>query len=130
MQFYQFSKDLSLLTQALISARIDLLFFLAMFIMILLGYALMGYFLLGHSMLSFSTISNSMIYSYLMLLGVFDLDQIKSADNILGLVFFSSFIILFYLLLLNIFTAIIAAHFDKLQKEEDRVDQPGFFSKI
>ena len=130
LQFYSFSKDLSVLTDVLNAAKIDILFFLAMFITILFGYALMGYILLGHSMSGFSTVTNSIVSCYMMLLGAFRLDKISSADSVLGLLFFASFIVLFYLLLLNMFTGIIAAHHEQIEREDKSFNHPGFFQKI
>ena len=46
-----------------------------------------------------------------MLLGTYDRDSIEKADLVLGMIFFVTFMILFNLILLNMFIAIIGAHF-------------------
>ena len=130
LQFYTFSKDLSVLTDVLNAAKIDLLFFIAILITILFGYSLMAYLLLGHSMSGFSSVTNSIVGCYMILLGNFDLSAISSADNVLGLLFFGTFIILFYLLLLNMFTGIIAAHYRQIKREDHTTHHTGFFQKI
>jgi hypothetical protein len=130
LQFYNFSKDLSVLTDVLASAKFDIFFFLAMFVIILLGYSLMGHLILGTSIYDFSSIPRSVLSCYLILLGSFDLEAIKEADPALGMVFFGTYIVMFYLLLLNMFTAIIGAHNEQVEKESNDLPNVGFFMKI
>ena len=129
LQFYNFSKDLSILTDVLNSAKFDIFFFLAMFIIILVGYSLMGYLILGTSIYDFSSMPRSLLSCYLMLLGSFDLQSIQEADPNLGMIFFGTYIVVFYLLLLNMFTAIIGAHNEQVEKESGSPGV-GFFKKI
>jgi hypothetical protein len=76
-----------------------------------------------------------------MLLGEFDYDTMVLADKVIAPMFFISFMILFYLLLLNMFIAIIGAHFEDLKpgKKKDKKknsdgteddENDGFFYKI
>ena len=60
LQFYKFSKHLSLLTDILDSAKLDLIFFLAMFAIVLFAYTLMGYLLLGHILPQFSNMPHAL----------------------------------------------------------------------
>jgi len=53
----------------------------------------------------------------------------KLADSGMAPLFFMTFMILFYLLLLNMFIAIIGAHFDDLKPDKTK-DHRGFFGKI
>jgi hypothetical protein len=132
-QYFKFSKQLSLLSDILESAKLDIVFFLFMFVIILFAYAMMGYMLLGHFDSNYETIGYAVISCYSMLVGEFKVSTIRQADNLLGIIFFVSFMILFNLLLLNMFIAIIGAHFDQIksQKEnENSVKELGFFSKI
>lgn len=132
-QYFKFSKKLSLLSDILESAKLDIMFFVFMFSIVLFAYAMMGYMLLGHFDSNFETIGYAVIACYSMLVGRFDLDTIKQADSILGVVFFATFMVLFNLLLLNMFIAIIGAHFNQLksQKEDsDTQNELGFFAKI
>ena len=132
-QYFKFSKQLSLLSDILESAKLDIVFFLFMFAIILFAYAMMGYMLLGHFDSNYETIGNAVISCYSMLVGQFEVTTIRQADNMLGIIFFVSFMILFNLLLLNMFIAIIGAHFDQIKSQEDdtsSVKGLGFFSKI
>jgi hypothetical protein len=129
LQFFKFSKKLSLLTDILASAKLDILFFLLMFVIILFAYALMGYLLLGHYDTSFKTLGESFVSCYSMLLGEFNTTTILMADRKMGGLFFVTFMILFNLLLLNMFIAIIGAHFDSLSSE-GKDQKRGFFAEI
>lgn len=128
-QFFKFSSELSILTKILASAKIDLFFFLAMFISVHIGYAFMAYIILGLSLQDFHSIKSSILNCYLILFGKFDLEAISKADKYLGPLFFGSYIVLFYLLLLNMFTAIIEAHHDNISSE-DHSKSMSFFQKI
>lgn len=130
LQFYNFSNDLSILTDVLDSAKFDIFFFIAMFLIIHIGYSVMAYLILGTSIYEFSTVARSLLSCYLILLGSFDLDSIQVADPILGMIFFGTFIVVFYLLLLNMFTAIIGAHHSILEQEDEGFPNVGFFEKI
>lgn len=130
LQFFKFSKKLSILTDILGEAKLDIAFFLLMFIIILFAYSLMGFLLLGHYNADFRTLGESFVTCYNMLLGEFDTDSIVSADSILGSLFFVTFMILFNLLLLNMFIAIIGAHFDSVTAENQNEQVRGFFAEI
>ena len=144
LQFFKFSKKLSLLTDILESAKLDILFFIAMFMIVLFAYALMGYLLLGHYDPKFLTVSESLVACYNMLLGEYDRENIELADQVLGSLFFVTFMILFNLILLNMFIAIVGAHFENIKEEEDlevensksakkareQFMRKGFFGKI
>ena len=129
LQYFQFSKQLSLLTDILRSAILDIMFFIIMFLIILLGYTMMGNLVLGHYDTNFATIAISFLTCYEMLLGEFDFEQMNLADSQMAPIFFMTFMVLFYLLLLNMFIAIIGAHFDELKPPRD-AEHKGFFAKI
>lgn len=124
-----FSAQLSELTKILDSAKLDLLFYIAMVFLILFGYSIMGYLLLGHNYIAHQQLDYSFVTCYNMLLGLFDTDAIYIADNSLGIFFFYTFMILFYLLLLNIFIAIINAHFHSNMPKLD-ANHMGFLTKV
>ena len=131
LQFYKFSKHLSLLTDILDSAKLDLIFFLAMFAIVLFAYTLMGYLLLGHILPQFSNMPHALISSYLMLCGQFHTSEIFGADYIFGIIFLVTLIMIFTLIMLNMFIAIINSHFEEISKNEKKDgNEPGFFATI
>lgn len=131
LQFYKFSKRLSLLTDILDSATLDLIFYMLMFSIVLFAYMLMGYLLLGHTLSSFKTLQEALISCYLMLIGQYVSTEIYEADEIFGTLFLISFIVVFSLILLNMFIAIIGSHFEIVAEGVDQEEEDmGFFAKI
>ena len=131
LQFYKFSKRLSLLTDILDSATLDLIFYMLMFSIVLFAYMLMGYLLLGHTLSGFSTLQGSLISCYLMLIGEYTSSDIYDADPIFGTLFLVSLVIVFSLILLNMFIAIIGSHFEiVIEGSDPNEEDMGFFAKI
>ena len=112
LYYFTFSKKLSLLTDVLASAKLDIVFFMLMFFWILMGYTLVGYLLLGHNYLDFDLINDALIACYNMLYGEYNYREILRADSFMGGIYFITFMILFNLVLLNMFIAIITSHFN------------------
>lgn len=129
LEYFKFSKELSLLTTILDSAKFDLGFFLAMFAIVLFAYSMMGNILLGHSDPRFQTLGKAFINCYSLLIYPSDLGTIEQADPILGTFFYISFMIIFNLLLLNIFIAIVGAHFEALTPKKNKTYK-GFFQNV
>jgi hypothetical protein len=130
LQFFKFSKKLSLLTDILQEAKFEITFFFLLFLVILFGYALMGFLLLGHYDSGFFTLGRSFMTLYAMLLGEFDTQALTSADSALGGLFFVTYMVLFKLLLLNMFIAIIRAHYFALNATNPSQQVRGFFAEI
>jgi hypothetical protein len=129
LQFFSFSKKLSMLTDSLSAAFLDVAFFMVMFVSILFSYSIMGYLLLGHYYDEFGTLARSFVSCYTCLLGEFDLDKVTAVDKSLGLLYFISFAIIFNFLLINMFIAIIVGHYRNVRSEY--TDQKrGFFAEV
>lgn len=128
---FRFSSQLSVLTDVLGSASLDIIFFAAMFTMLLGSYALMAYTLLGHKANDFSELSQAFLSTYFLLLGDFRVYQILGADNPVGGIFLITFFLFFHLFLINMFIAIIVAHFYQVT-EEIRVhgEEEGVYSML
>lgn len=127
LQFYKFSKRLSLLTDILDSATLDLVFFMTMFSIILFAYTLMSYLLLGHTLEGYSSLLRALVSCYLLLLGEYKSPEIYSADPIFGTIFLVTFIVIFSLIMLNMFIAIIGSHFEivtggEAEEEEEEIN--------
>lgn len=108
---FRFSKRLSILTEVLGSAALDIIFFLAMFAMILVAYALMANVLLGHENSDYRNLDNSFLSIYFLLLKDIPAYSYIHPDGTLGALLLISFLLIFNLFLLNMFIAIIVAHF-------------------
>ena len=128
---FRFSSQLSVLTDVVGSAALDIVFFAAMFAMLLGSYALIGYTLLGHQANDFSELSQAFLSTYFLLLGDFRVYEILDADNPVGGIYLITFFLFFHLCLINMFIAIIVAHFYQVT-EEIRVhgEQEGVFTRL
>jgi len=113
MQFFSFSIRLSAFTEILSSSKSDIFFFLLMFVILVFGYAVTGYSLFGSQLRNYSTIFYSLIEQFKILSNYFDYKALEQAHPSLGPIFFVSFNIFFTLFLLNMFIAIIVAHYNE-----------------
>ncbi|CAG9316173.1 unnamed protein product [Blepharisma stoltei] len=129
IEFGKFTKHFGHFIDVINSAKLDLGFYLVIFWVILLSYSLTSYLLVGHMVPEFSSFSMSLFSSYIILIGQFNSFSMLSADSICGCIVFLSMILIFNLLLLNIFIAIIAAHYSTLKHRNDK-ENKSFFSKI
>ena len=128
-QFFLFTKPLSSIVDILNSAKTDIFFFVFMFGFILFGFSLMGYLLLGHVYARYKTISSSIINSYLILYGNFSLGAVTMADSNLGMFYISTFIVICYLILSNVLTAILCAYY-RLADRNIYSDSPSFSFQV
>ncbi|CAG9313478.1 unnamed protein product [Blepharisma stoltei] len=129
LEYFEFSKQLSLLTDILSSAKLDLIFFILMFFIVIIGYTIMGYLIFGQAITNFRLFNYSLFSTFSVLVGQFSVNQIISADGKIGMLWFLTLSIIFNLLLLNIFIAIIYAHYNT-GKDSRKMQQIGFFKKI
>ena len=118
LQFFSFSKKLSFFTDILSSAKYDIIFFILMFSIILFGYALGGYALFGFKDPSFNGIVLSITQLFIMLKGNFGYTGMYNADSSFAGFFLVTFEVMFLLGLLNMFIAIIVAHFNANVREQ------------
>lgn len=89
-----------------------------MFTIVLLGFSIWGNSLFGLKNEKFSSIFRATHTFFIMVTGDADYDELlKSGDEDLSPVFFLVFMVLFNLLLLNMFIAIISQHYEKIHEE-------------
>lgn len=131
IQFYRFSANLSIFTNILNSAKLDLFFFFIMYAIVLFAFTIMGYLLLGSNLLAYSKLSSSLMSCYFMLDGSFDSSAIYQSDATYGVIFNVGFIIIFSFVLNFMFVAIIVSHYRMVYQEvEAQKDEDGIFKKI
>ncbi|CAG9331788.1 unnamed protein product [Blepharisma stoltei] len=129
IQYFEFSDYLSNLTDVIKSASFDLAFFTIVFIIILAAYAISNYLVLGHHDISFKFMESSFLSTYSMLLCYYDIGSILQADNLLGAILFISYMVIFNFMMLNLFIAIIFAHYTALKSTRPK-KRLGFFEKF
>mmetsp|Transcript_10678 Transcript_10678/g.22539 ORF Transcript_10678/g.22539 Transcript_10678/m.22539 type:complete len:284 (+) Transcript_10678:1-852(+) len=115
-RYFRFQERLNVVAMTLARASVELFHFFLVYIEILLLYALVGHLLFGASVGMFSSYVSSVIGVFNWNVGSFD----SSADLIsefpqLGPVYFAVYVICVYLILLNMFLAIVIEAYSKVQ---------------
>ena len=88
-----------------------------MFLIVLVAYAQMGYVLFGSEIFDFRTFTDAVFTLVRTILGDFNYLELEKADQILGPIFFITYIFLVFLVLLNMFLAIINDTYSEMKKE-------------
>ncbi|XP_037955786.1 polycystic kidney disease 2-like 1 protein [Teleopsis dalmanni] len=116
-KYISFNKTLLQFSTTLQRCAKDLLGFGLMFLIVFLAYAQLGLLLFGAYNYDFCTFWESLITLLRMILGDFDYAGIESANRILGPLYFLSYILLVFFILLNMFLAIINDTYSAVKEE-------------
>jgi hypothetical protein len=113
LQFFSFSFNLSAFTEILKSSKDDILFFFLMFVVVLFGYVVMAYSVFGQNSINFSTLLDSTISLFRMINNNYNYDDMARMNPSFIAFFYVSFMLLFTLLMKNMFIAIVVAHYEE-----------------
>lgn len=116
MNYVTINKALSFLQDTMSAAMVDIVYFLIMLVVILMGFVFMAYLSFGHTLEHYKTISNSFITCFAMMIGEFDYDELLVADEAMAYFFFFFYMIFFSFILLNIFIAILERAYTKVKE--------------
>nr|KAF6347180.1 polycystin 2 like 2, transient receptor potential cation channel [Pipistrellus kuhlii] len=116
-KFISFNNTMSQLSSTLSCCIKDIVGFTIMFFIILLAYAKLGFLLFGSQVDDFSTLRNSIFTQFRIILGDFNFAAIQQASPILGPIYFITFILFIFLVLLNMFLAIIIFTYSEVQDD-------------
>ena len=124
-KYLRLNSRMNLLWRTLRFASLDLLAFVIIFLIIFIGYAVMGFLVFGSQVRAYHSLSSSLAACFQMLLGAFDYERLYVANARITGFFFFSFMILIYLILVNMFIAIMSEYYsvaqqEKKEKEENR----------
>ena len=103
-----------------VSAK-DILYFTLMLFTLLAGFAMMSLQLFGPSIYEYSTIVTSVVQLLRVLLGEFDVEAMQQAAPLLGVGFFFIYIVVMFLIMMNIFLAILGEAYTVVRSENDEV---------
>ncbi|KAL0237712.1 hypothetical protein GEMRC1_012186 [Eukaryota sp. GEM-RC1] len=120
-KFLELSVRLSLLTRVLKKAAKDCLAFSVILAVILCGYAFGGRLAFGIDLYEYRSLEHSVMALFRLAIGDFDYQELFKANRVIGPLFVLSFLFLVYLILLNMFLAIINDTFS-LVREESRYE--------
>jgi len=107
LKFFSLQKDLKLLQMTLGQAVKDLLVFVAMTVILFVGFVVMGLNIFGMQAPSYSTIVNTLGTLFLILLGEFDYAEMNAVSRLWAIIFFIIFVLFMFFVVLNIFLAIL-----------------------
>eukprot|EP00004_Rigifila_ramosa_P021681 TRINITY_DN5813_c0_g1_i7.p1 TRINITY_DN5813_c0_g1~~TRINITY_DN5813_c0_g1_i7.p1 ORF type:complete len:838 (+),score=236.17 TRINITY_DN5813_c0_g1_i7:3-2516(+) len=119
LKFLRLNAQMNMLWFVLSLAMTDLFAFLFMFLIVFMGYAWAGTILFGHSLEHFANFSTSFSSDFQMILGNFDYEALRSAHPRLAPFYFGSFMVLLFLICVNMFIAILN-DFYSLHKQSQR----------
>lgn len=116
------------LTNSVFSAMPDILSFLPIYLTVLLGYTCAGYLLYGLSHREWSTFSGAFFCVFEMNFGLYDPGSIYDSNDILGMVYICSANVVFCIIMLNVFMAIVMSTWEHLtEKEREKAKERRLF---
>lgn len=126
--FFSLSSRMKFLLNVLNNGKTDILYFLLVFFIFLLGFSISGHLMLGHYHPGYKDIGHALISSTFMKFGVFNFEEYRQADNILGIPFIILYVTFMIFFLFSMLLAITTGHYNSLKKTYK--SQTGFFEKI
>ncbi|KAG2499695.1 hypothetical protein HYH03_002630 [Edaphochlamys debaryana] len=121
LHLMDFQPRLGVVTRSLVLAGPDLTHFGIVAGVVFLGYAMMGTLIFGNAVEAFSTFANSVNTCFEILLGVIDVNEDLKAlgglQSVAGALFFWSYELLVYMVLLNFLLAIIVDAFSEVKEK-------------
>lgn len=106
-KFFPLNPQLNMLWKMLKVATTNLMNFLVMLMVLFIGFVVMANMIFGTHLSYFTQLSTGFVYLYLYLLGSFDYAGLKQTDGVWGPVFFTVYMVLFVMIMLNVFLAIL-----------------------
>ncbi|XP_056626332.1 polycystin-2 isoform X1 [Triplophysa dalaica] len=106
-KFINFNKTMNQLSTTMSRCAKDLMGFSIMFFIVFLAYAQLAYLVFGTQVDDFSTFQACIFTQFRIILGDFDFSEIEEADSVLGPIYFTTFVFFIFMILLNMFLAII-----------------------
>lgn len=123
-KYLQFSTRLSQLTRTITEAADDLVGFLFMFLLIFMAYAFSFHMAFGMDIANFSDFLNAFYSLFLIILGDFDFTALRLANDLLGPLLFISYVVIVYLILFNMFLAIIGEAYVRVKDRTSASEDP------
>ncbi|RLN79549.1 hypothetical protein DYB28_003408, partial [Aphanomyces astaci] len=121
-KYLRLNTRLNMLWETLRLAARDLIAFVFIFMFVFFGYAIMGFLLFGTHSQDYRSLSDSLTACFQMLLGAFDYSSLAAANPVMSGVFFFSFMILVFLIVVNMFVAILSEYYTLAQAAKRESD--------
>ena len=119
LKMLDFQERIGLVTRTIKRASTDLLHFAVLFSLIFLGYAALAHLFFGNAILPFSTFGRAVNTCFEALLGEISVTQelYNLPNAFAAVVFFYSYILLMFFILLNVLLAIIVDAYEEVKRE-------------
>lgn len=117
-KFLQMSKRMTILWDTLKYAMFDIIAMFLVFMLIVTGYAFMGHLVFGPSNNDFHSLTSSLSVLLRSLLGDFNYTIISKTNPMFAPLFYSSYVFIVVLVILNMFIAVVSDYFEKTREEE------------
>ena len=111
------------LSNTLTTAFPEVFVFLIMFGIVFIAYGIMANLLFGTALVQYSSFARTMITLFLVTLGDFDYSELENVTKIFAPIFFFSFIIFVFFVLLNMFIGIINEAYN-VESQKPKVTAP------
>lgn len=117
MNYVTVNKALRFLENTMKIAMVDILYFLIMLIVILLGFVFMAYLSFGSTLYNYRDIQTSFVTCFSTMVGQFNYDELLTANSFMTYFYFFPFMLIFVFVLLNIFIAILERSYTQVKQE-------------
>ncbi|ETV98589.1 hypothetical protein H310_08710 [Aphanomyces invadans] len=121
-KYLRLNTRLNMLWETLRLAAKDLVAFVFIFMFVFFGYAIMGFLLFGTHSPDYRSLSDSLTACFQMLLGDFNYASLSAANPAMSGLFFFSFMILVFLIVVNMFVAILSEYYTLAQAAKRETD--------
>jgi len=118
-KFFPLNHQLDMLWKMLKLAGASLANFLLMLGVLFVGFVVMANMIFGTQLEQFTRLELGFVNLYLYLLGTFDYEALRVTDRTWGPVFFSVYMVLFVMVMLNVFLAILNDAYVVVHDEEE-----------
>lgn len=110
-------KALSALIRTLAKGAKTLAWFTVLFVIVWFGYAFAFHLAFGADVGGCKDWTASMMYTFLALLGDFDYYELRRSQRVLSIILFVTFMVIFVLILTNVFISIVTEAFDEAKED-------------
>lgn len=128
-KFLSFTKTMAELQATLVNSAGDLMGFMLMFGIVFVAYAQCGYLIFGAILRDFSTFPDALFTLFRIILGDFDFIALDKANYIMGPIYFISFVVVVFFVLLNMFLAIVADTYSNVKGDTRYGDRGKIFGR-
>jgi hypothetical protein len=125
LRYLKSFRHMRVIFSTLIKGVEDILWFVVIFFVLLVGYMQMGYITFGSNYAKFSDHASALVGCFEVYLGKFDSQALAEASLSVMIIYIMTFWVVFKLIVMNMFLAIIDKNYNLLNEERDREEANG-----